>query len=93
VKGDARINRTKPGPGRFPKRFEKWCQKQILAKQVRKATRKILKNPEHRHHSTTWRNVAAYAAGQPKQSVDIGGKLTLEELVAGANEPDQEEKQ
>jgi hypothetical protein len=77
-KGDPRINRTIPGPGRQTDRFKLWCRKLIANPKRRKQVRRVLNNANHPAYSAMWKEVAAHGHGKPSQSVEIGGKISLE---------------
>jgi hypothetical protein len=87
VAGDPRINRTKPGPGRPTDRFKKWCRKQVGSAVTKKAVRRILKNPNHPAFKAMWSTLAEHGHGKPDAHLDVKASVTLEQLVAAANQP------
>jgi hypothetical protein len=88
VSGDPRANRTKPGPGRPKDRFKRLCQK-LTMRSARKYCRKILRNPNHQHYMSALRWASEHGFGKPDTHLDVAGKITLEQLVAAANQPEK----
>jgi hypothetical protein len=82
VKGDPRINRTKPGPGRTPDAFKRWCRKQLSRKVVVRACKDVIANPNHPSWNSAVKMLAAYGYGQPQASLEVSGKMTLEQILA-----------
>lgn len=91
VAGDARINRTKPGPGRPTKRFKAWCRRAIANPRTKKQVRKILQNSNHPAFKAMWAEVAAHAHGRPAQAVALDARVTtLEDLLDAASADEAE---
>lgn len=53
--------------------------------------RRVLRNPDHPAFLGAVKLASAYGWGQPKQSVEVSGTLTLEQLVAGSRKKHKEE--
>lgn len=53
---------------------------------TRKAVRRIMRNPNHPAFKAMWSELAAHAHGRPGNSLEVKGKLTLEQLVSQANQ-------
>ena len=87
-KGDPRINRTIPGPGRPKDRFKKWCRKLVMDKRTKRSVRQILRDKDHPAYKAMWSEIAAHGFGKPDAHVDLKASVSLETLVAQANEED-----
>lgn len=72
TKGDLRINRTKPGPGRLPAAFQEFCQE--IACSGAEAARRVMSLPNAEDHpaylgALKWATEHGY--GKPKETVDL----------------------
>lgn len=81
-KGDPRINRTRPGPGRPTEAFKAMCAKLLSRKSVVRQIRRVVRDSDHDAWLGALKTLAAYAHGQPTASVEVKGKLTLEQILA-----------
>lgn len=71
------------GGGRKPERFIRLCQ-DLSFKAMKLKVRRVLKNQNHPHFVQALKLAAQYGFGMPKQSIDVTGHVTLEQLVAGS---------
>jgi hypothetical protein len=92
VKGDPRINRTKPGPGRRTNRFKKRCARALENPKMWRNLRRALLEQKDSGAAHAWfKTLAAYGHGAPTQKVDV--KLTkLEDLLTASYEKSGEEE-
>lgn len=74
VKGDQRINRTKPGPGRPPLKFKDWLR-EWFAEDKTRAKLQAMAFQE----ASVMNRLLAYAEGLPLQEIggEGGGPLTV----------------
>lgn len=72
------------GGGRKPKDFINLCRG-LSYRAMQMRVRRILRKPDHPHFMQALKLASAYGWGQPKQSLEVAGKLTLEQLVAGSH--------
>lgn len=90
AKGDPRINRTKPGPGRPKNSLKRWMRKQLKHKATKRSVRKILKNPNSPAFNSVYSTLLAYSVPKPAAKLEHGGKVTLEQLLAKSREVEDE---
>lgn len=91
VADDPRINRTKAGPGRPKDKFKRLCQK-LTMRSARKYARRILRNPNHPHYMSALRWASEHGFGKPDAHLDVKASVTLEQLVAAANQSPEKTK-
>lgn len=53
---------------------------------TRKNVRRILKNPKHPAFKAMWSALAEHGHGKPDAHIDVKASVTLEQLVAAANQ-------
>lgn len=78
------------GGGRPTNAFVRVC-KRLSLQAMRRKVRRILRKPDHPHFMNALKMAAAYGWGQPSQSVEVQGKLTLEHLVAGSYNEEEDD--
>lgn len=82
TKDDPRINRTIAGPGRPSEAFKRFCRRLLARQQVNHAIRDVVQNKHHPQFMSAYKTMAAYGYGQPQASVEVKGKLSLEQILA-----------
>lgn len=68
-KGDPRINRTQPGPGRPKNSFRKKCRRMINTPKSWRSVRRIMKNDKHPLFGMMWKELAAHGHGKAPQVI------------------------
>ncbi len=71
VKGDPRINRAMPGPGRPPDEFKALCQ--ALACSALEAANRALADENHPAYLGALKWATEHGYGKPKESVELTG--------------------
>jgi hypothetical protein len=89
---DPRRNTTKPGPGRTPEAFKRWCRKTLSRKEVAHAMRDVVQNKNHPQFMSASKMLASYAYGMPGQTLEVKGKLSLEQILARSWQPKKKAK-
>lgn len=79
-KGDPRINRTIPGPGRPPGKFARKCRRVLANPKTWRAVRRTLKDEENPHFKGMWAEVANRGHGRQGSA---GIQLELPNGVGG----------
>lgn len=74
------------GGGRKPSDFIRLCRG-LSYRAMKMRVRRILRKPDHQHFIAALKLASAYGWGQPAQTMEVKGKLTLEQLVAGSFVP------
>lgn len=77
VKGDPRINRTKPGPGRVPDAFRAMCRELASRTMTFKVVTEILTDSDHPHFMSALRWCSEYGYGKPKEHLELSGEAGL----------------
>lgn len=90
VKGDPRINRSKPGPGRPPNRWKRLMQRIANKPHVLRRLRTMLQDGEYGDFLDAFKFVVEQGYGKAGQSVDLNAKVSLAALVAQANRPEED---
>src|SRR5690242_9932012 len=72
TKGDPRINRTIPGPGRTPDAFKAMCAELASSKEVEQNVRLILQDPDHPLYLGALKWATENGYGKPDQKVEVG---------------------
>ena len=91
TKGDERINRTKPGPGRPKNAYKKWCRRVLENPRTKRAVRSVLHDPESGAFATMYKELAARAYGKPEQPVKVDATLKLEDLLDASHRTSDDE--
>jgi len=71
-----------PNAGRPPNWLKEWCDELLSDETTKSQVRAILKDKDHPAFRAMWNAVADRAHGKPKESLEVTGKLSLEQLVA-----------
>jgi hypothetical protein len=71
TKGDPRINRTIPGPGRPRGKFARKCRRVLNNPKTWKAVRRTIQNPDNPAMKSMWSTVADRGYGRPSSPVEL----------------------
>lgn len=82
AKGDARINRTKPGTGRPPNEFKQLCQAMASRQETLIAVTRILADSAHPHFMSALKWASENGYGKPAQPLtgEHGGAVVVKVL-------------
>jgi hypothetical protein len=75
-----------PNAGRPPNWLKDWCDELLSDETTKKQVRAILNDADHPAFRAMWNAVADRAHGKPKESLELSGKVTLEQILAGSYE-------
>lgn len=73
---------NKGGTGRPPNWLKDWCEELLADETTKEQVRGILNDKAHPAFKAMWSEVASRAFGKPKESLELSGKLTLEDILA-----------
>lgn len=82
ISGLRRGNPGNKGGGRTPEAFKRWCRKMLASDKVTEAVKSVVRNSNHQQWAQAYKTLTSYAYGQPQASVEVKGKLSLEQILA-----------
>lgn len=85
TKGDPRINRTIPGPGRPLDEFKMMMAELVSSDVSIQSLEEILKDANHKHHMAARHYATDHGYGKPKETIEHSGSLTLEQVIASSH--------
>lgn len=74
--------------GRKPDWYKRYAEKLLANKSTKKAMRRILRNPDHPAFRAIVKDLADRAFGRATETLEVSGKLTLEQILARSYEGD-----
>lgn len=82
ISGLRRGNPGNKGGGRTPEQFKRLMRRLANNPKVINALRTALRSPGGKNWATAVKTALGYGYGQPQASVEVSGKLSLEQLLA-----------